>query len=118
MKKIKNYYGFVGLLGLMGFIGVFTKNREWLFFFVWLLECRYFNIIPDEMFKQNLFKSAGIAFFITCPTMLIFIGIANFTNNADLLRTGLTVSFAVAVFFFVVMKQFYEDKEKNQGKEQ
>lgn len=114
MKKNKNYYGFVGLLGLMGFVGVFTENREWLLFFLWFVECKYFNIIPDEMFKQQLYKSAGIAFFITCPTMLIFIGIANLTNNAELLRTGLIVSSGVAVFSFVVIKQFYEDREKKQ----
>ena len=62
MKKI-NYLGMLSLLSLIAILGWKTGNTGLYGFFGFAYYIRYFWIIPDELFQQNVQKSATFAFF-------------------------------------------------------
>ena len=63
MKKI-NYLGMLSLLSLIAILGWKTGNTGLYGFFGFAYYIRYFWIIPDELFQQNVQKSATFAFYV------------------------------------------------------
>lgn len=57
-----NKLGFLSILALLGFMG-FTVSTPFFGFFGFAQYIRYFFVTPDEMFQQNLRKSASYGFF-------------------------------------------------------
>ena len=62
MKKM-NYLGLLSLLSLIAILGWKTGNTGLYGFFGFAYYIRYFWVIPDELFQQNVRKSTTFAFF-------------------------------------------------------
>ena len=62
MRKKFNYLGLLSLLSLVSLLGRITENTGLYGFLGFIYFIRYFWIIPDEFFRQNVQKSATFAF--------------------------------------------------------
>ena len=58
MRKKFNYLGLLSLLSLVSLLGRITENTGLYGFLGFIYFIRYFWIIPDEFFRQNVQKSA------------------------------------------------------------
>ena len=92
------YLGFLGLIGLIGFVG----NFYFFGFFGFLVYFRYFSVIPDELFKKNVRKSASPSFFVSITISALIAGYGALTQSisAQYLATGLAMNFAIPIFVF------------------
>lgn len=108
---MKNKLGYLGLLGLLGLLGIITDNRAFLGFFGFLIYFRYFTVIPDELFKDNVKKAATYAFFIGIVVMAITIAFTTILKYKTILLIGMLMSFSVSLFVFTILLVTYEFKE-------
>lgn len=108
---MKNKLGFFGLLGFMGILGIVTENRFLLSFFSFFVFFRYFFVKPDELFKSYVQKAATPAFFAGVGIQALTIIVTAFTKNTIQLASGLSLSFAVSVFIFILTLVVSEFKE-------
>ena len=67
----RNPLGFLSLLALIGIFGFITPNRALLGFWGFAVYFRYFFVIADELFQQNVRQSAAIGFFSGTAVMAI-----------------------------------------------
>jgi quinol-cytochrome oxidoreductase complex cytochrome b subunit len=108
---MKNRLGLLGLLGFLGILGIVTDNRFFLAFFAFLVFFRYFFVIPDELFKQNVQRAATPAFFTGIGVQAITIAVTAFTKDTQQLISGLSLSFSVAMMLFIILLVVAEFKE-------
>ena len=75
MKRKLNPVGFLSCISIIALMGFITNNRGWFGFLGFLYYFRYFWIIPDESFRNNIKKSATVAFFggLFCIAQLLFL---------------------------------------------
>ena len=62
MKCRINILGFLSLLALIAVLGWQTDNTGLYGFFGFAYYIRYFWVMPDEFFRQNMQKAASCAF--------------------------------------------------------
>lgn len=106
MKKV-NYLGFMSVLALLGILGVVTANKGYFGFFGFLYYVRYFWVIPDEMFRQSVLKSASMGFFAgmaaTAAAVALFFMIKEVLSPVVPFACGFVVSvfaFTIGLFYF------------------
>ncbi|MHB1483705.1 MAG: DUF3796 domain-containing protein [Saccharofermentanales bacterium] len=112
---MKNKLGFIGLIGFLGFSGILTDNRYLLAFFGFFVFFRYFFVKPDELFALNVQKAAVPAFFTGVAIQTLTIAIISFTKDKNQLIFGLTLSFSISVFIFIlklVIAEFNEYRSR------
>lgn len=117
MKKI-NQLGWMSLIALLGFFGLFTENNGMLGFFGFAVYARYFFVVPDELFVQNVSKAASIGFFAgvfaTCLAMAFRVLVPSVLAT----YVSLAASFIVSVVSFsvsLVVLEFMELREEKHG---
>ncbi|MGL6105609.1 DUF3796 domain-containing protein [Romboutsia sp.] len=91
MKKFNeiNKLGFFGILGFIGLIGIYTGKKEFYSFFAFFVFFQYLNVIPDELFEENLKKSCIPAFFLTLTSLSISMALGMISNKVSILEKGL-----------------------------
>ena len=120
MKNKLGYLGYLGFIGILGmWMGSFAHSAFLVFFFFFT----YAKVIPDELFKENIKKSALKAFIVnmTINTLIIIVcsSISNFyqfiTPNSSMLFYGVAsfvLNFVISILIFVFTLMFYGYKEK------
>ncbi|WP_052356739.1 DUF3796 domain-containing protein [[Clostridium] dakarense] len=111
MKKI-NYFGFLGFTSILGLLGFYTNNKSMFLYFCFLPYFMYFKVIPDESFKENVRKSATIAYIISFVISCISIGLYEIYNNPSIAIAGLNFSFSISGILFLIKFLAIESKEK------
>ncbi len=110
-KKI-NYLGFLSLLGLIGLLGIWTGNTGLCGFFGFLYYLRYFNVIPDELFLENLRKASTITWLAEMLALVPLMFLCHAMAEAEkALPMAFGLSFAVAIFVFTFALLGLEIKE-------
>ena len=99
---MKNKLGFLGLLGLFGAVGFFTGSKVYFTLFAFLYFFRYFFVIPDELFKMNIQKSATPAFFTGMAIYALTTALTAFHISTVVFATGLVLGFAIPFLIFTI----------------
>lgn len=61
-----NPLGLLALLSIIAVLGFLTDNKGWFGFFGFFYYIRYFWVLPDEFFLENVRKTATLAFSPAC----------------------------------------------------
>lgn len=109
---MKNPLGYLGLLGFIGITGIVTDNKFFLAFFAFFVFFRYFFVIPDELFRQNVRRAATPAYFTGAAIQAVTVALTAFTKDESQLIAGLTLSFSIAMFVFIILLVIAEFKEQ------
>lgn len=113
MKHKINYLGFLSLLALIAILGLTTENTGLFGFFGFAYYLRYFWVIPDELFRLNVQKSATFAFMSEMISLVPFMFVCSYIQGADqAVPTAFGLSFAVAIFAFTAALIVLESKER------
>lgn len=120
MKNKLGYLGFLGFVGILGlYWGSFTHSIFLIFFFFF----SYRNVIPDELFKENIKKSALVSFMVNMifNIMILLIGsiISNFNhydepNMIMIFYTSIAfiINFIISISIFIFSLMYYSYREK------
>ena len=101
MRKKFNYLGLLSLLSLVSLLGRITD-------FI-----RYFWIIPDEFFRQNVQKSATFAFMAEMIAFVPFMFICAYIyDGSKAVATAFALCFAVVIIAFTLSLAFHEWREQ------
>lgn len=120
---IKNKLGYLGYLGFIGVLGLWMGSFANSIFLVFFFFFTYAKVIPDELFKENIKKSALKAFIVnmTINTVILIVCtiITNFyhftTPNSRMLFysvAAFTFNFLISILIFVFTLMSYGHKEK------
>ena len=117
MKKM-NYLGLLSLLSLIAILGWQTGNTGLYGFFGSAYYIRYFWVIPDELFQENVRKSATFAFFAEMISLvpLMFI-CATLYDISSAIPMAFGLSFAIAILMFTVVLMIQEWEERKGAQE-
>ena len=109
-----NKLGFLALLALLGFFGFFTSVRM-LGFFGFAYYIRYFFVVPDELFEQNVQTAATCGFFSGIAVTAVLTA-ARFLFPA-LLSSNIVLAscFVVSIVVFTLTLGFLEGRERVEG---
>ncbi|MCC0639397.1 MULTISPECIES: DUF3796 domain-containing protein [unclassified Clostridioides] len=114
MKNFKelNKLGFLGFLGFLGLIGILYNGEiHTISFCAFFVFFRYFNIMPDELFKENLRKAATPAFFLTLTSLSASMVISIISDKTSNIENGLGISFSIAMISFIGIFAYLQHKE-------
>ena len=111
---MRNKLGYLSLLSLLGIIGILTEKRGYLGFWSYLYYIRYFNVIPDELFKANVQKAAVPAFFTGIAASAVTIFLRFIANSREIISVGMGLGFALSIAVFTLILTWYEAKEKSE----
>ena len=108
---MKNRLGYLGLLGLCGVLGFAAHNYAYFGFFGFLYFFRYFAVIPDELFKENVKQAATPAFFVGMVIYVLTAGLSVFHISTLIFTTGLVLGFAFPFLIFTIILVHSELRE-------
>lgn len=109
---MKNWYGLLGLLSLVGLIGVFTQERSFLAFFSFAVDFSFFGVQPDEMFREQIRRSAAWGFFSGMGISgLVTLAGALFVAPHQALVQGTIWGWAAAVAVFSLSSAYFSFRE-------
>lgn len=112
MNRKINPMGFLSLISLISLLGLYTGNIGWYGFLGFLYYLRYFWIIPDEGFWNNIMKSATLAFFIELivlfPSLLISL---NIFDGEEYILFSFGFAFCIGIIVFTIFLTYLEWKE-------
>lgn len=111
LKEI-NKLGFMSLLALLGLFGIFSDNKGFLGFFGFLYYVRYFTVIPDELFKQYVRRSASIGFFTGTGTTALAIAFLVLAEDVITSTAAFAAGFVVSVIAFTIALIYSEYKDQ------
>lgn len=109
---MKNPLGYLGIFGFVGIIGIITEYRLFLAFLSFFVFVRYFFVIPDELFRENVRRAATPAFFTGTAVQAASVAVSAFTKDESLLTAGLALSFSISMFVFIILHVIAEFKEQ------
>lgn len=115
IKEIKmklNKLGFMSLIALLGIFGLTTENKGFLGFFGCLSYIRYFTVIPDELFKENVKKAGSIGFFTGMAVSTIMITLCILFEDFITPISYFVSGYVVSVFAFSLTLLYLEYKEQ------
>lgn len=115
MKKLRkiNCLGFLSLLALLAVLGWKTENTGLYGFFGFAYFIRYFWVIPDELFYQNVQKACTFALLSELILLVPFMFICTMLHNAKAaVPVAFGLSFAAAIFSFSIVLAVLEWKER------
>lgn len=108
---MKNKLGYVGFLGLLGIAGFFAHNYVYFALFAFLYYLRYFWVIPDELFKENIRRAALPSFFTSMVLYAVTVALTAFRISTLIFVIGLVAGFMVPLILFTILLVFFEMKE-------
>lgn len=108
---MKNKLGYLGFLGLLGFVGLFAHNYVYCALFVFLYFLRFFWVIPDELFQENIRKAATPAFFLSMIIYAFTAALTAFHVSTFVYIIGLVLGFALPFVLFAILLTVFEYKE-------
>ncbi len=111
-NKELNKLGFLSLIGLLGIFGIVTENKGFLGFFGYLYYIRYFTVIPDELFTDNLRKAGCNGFFTGIGVSTIFLAVCLMVKKSGMFQLAFLSGFVVSMFAFSIALVYYEYKEQ------
>ncbi len=106
-----NKLGFLSLLALLGVLGLIT-NRPLSGFFGFAYYIRYFFVIPDELFMENVRKAASMGFFSGVAAVGLAAAIHVLLPDVLSGTAVVAASYVVSVFVFTIALLVYEVKEQ------
>ncbi|WP_298844299.1 DUF3796 domain-containing protein [Clostridium sp.] len=120
---MKNKMGYLGCIGFIGILGLWVGNFAISTFLVFFFFFTYAEVVPDELFKENIKKAALNAFIsnmiINTVILIVCTLITNFyhftTPNSKMLSysfAAFTLNFVISILIFVFTLIFYGHKEK------
>ena len=121
----KNKLGYLGYLGFIGVLGLWMGSFAHIAFLIFFFFFTYSNVIPDELFKENIKKSALNAFkvnmIINTSIMILASIISIFhqfiTPNSSMIFFGLfafVLNYVISLLVFVFTLIHYGHKEKRE----
>ncbi len=114
MKRKLNPVGFLSCISIIALMGFITNNRGWFGFLGFLYYFRYFWIIPDESFRNNIEKSATVAFFAQLFSLAPLLFLTKFLiRHENFVPISFGISFCVGILFFtltIVVLEWRESK--------
>lgn len=108
---MKNRLGYVGLLGLLGITGFFADNYAYFALFAFLYFIRYFWVLPDELFCENVRRAATPSFFTSLTLYALTVALTAFHPGTLLFVIGLVASAAVPFVLFALLLTIFEWRE-------
>jgi hypothetical protein len=109
---MKNPLGYLGFLGLFGILSFILHHWPYLFFFAFFIFFRFFWVIPDELFRENVKKSATPAFFTSLVLYILTVAFRMIYNSNVLYMAFLVVCFAASFLVFFILLAFYTFRER------
>lgn len=109
---MRNKLSYLGFLGILGLTGISTDHHSMLGFFGFFAYFAYLGVEPDELFVQNLQKSATAGFFTGLPLWAITITLGLVFSSPELFIIGVALSFAAVVMVFTIYLSLLEWREK------
>lgn len=120
---MKNKLGYLGFLGAIGILGLLMHSFFYSVFLIFFFFFTYAKVIPDELFKENVKKSALNAFIanmiINAVIVIVCSSITNFyqlsTPNSNMLLfsvVAFVLNFIISILTFVFTLMIYGHKEK------
>ncbi|MCL2579202.1 MAG: DUF3796 domain-containing protein [Oscillospiraceae bacterium] len=113
MKNKLAYLGFLGLVGIGGFI---TGDLLMFSFFAFFVFFTYANVVPDELFWENVKRAALRAFIVQMVVSSIAVAVGPVMPEDDLALTitlgGLALAYSFGIMVFALGLAYYEHKEK------
>lgn len=122
---MKNNLGYLGYLGFIGVLGLWMNSFVHIAFLLFFFFFTYANVIPDELFKENIKKSALNTFMLNMiiNTLIIIVcsSISNFyqfispSNNMMLFGiAAFTLNYVISILIFILTLMHYSHKEKRE----
>ena len=112
MKNKLAYLGFLGLIGLGGIMGK-PSLFSFLPFFIFF---SYAKVIPDELFRENVKRSALRAFIVQTVISVIALSVASILTDTTfivgVLIAGLSLNYGIGIIIFALNIAFYERREQ------
>jgi hypothetical protein len=108
---MKNPLGYLGFLGLLGIVSFASYNWTYLWFFAFFIFFRFFWVIPDELFRENIKKSATPAFFTGMVIYFITAALTVFHISIAVYVAGLVIGFASSFLVFAILLAPYSYRE-------
>lgn len=115
MKSRRYLHGLMGFLSLLGFMGVFSNEKLFLTFFVFVIDFQCFFIKSDEMLDEYMDRSASRAFrcgMLTTAIVALVGFFAESQTGSNAFLTGLALGWAVSVMIYAASTAYYGFKEK------
>lgn len=111
-KRPVNYLGFLSLVALLAPMGYITGETGFYGFLGFLYYARYFTVLPDEFFLQNV-RRAAMAAWLSEMVLLVPLTYLSFVLSGPqrALPMGFGLSFAAAIFVFTIALMVYEYRE-------
>jgi cation transporter-like permease len=121
---MKNKLAYLGFLGFIGILGLYWHSFIHSIFLVFFFFFSYSKIIPDELFKENIKKSALKAFIINMVFNTVILTICTFIsnryqyvspNNSMLIFAfaAFVLNFAVSILIFVFTLMIYAHRDRS-----
>jgi len=107
-----NRLGFLSLLSLLGILGLFVDNSGLLGFFGFLYYLRYFFVIPDELFQENVRKATSIGFFTGVAATGLVFALRVVLPVSIAPSVALATTFIVSVACFTIALVVFEIREQ------
>ncbi|ADY55447.1 hypothetical protein Sgly_1122 [Syntrophobotulus glycolicus DSM 8271] len=113
---MKNKLAYLGFLGFIGFGGLIGGKANLFSFLPFLIFFSYINVIPDELFWENVKNSAFYAFVVQTIISVIALTISTIITDTNLivgvLIGGLSLNYGIGIFIFALSLSYYEHREK------
>lgn len=122
---MRNKLGYLGFLGLIGILGLWMGSFTHIAFLVFFFFFTYANVIPDELFKENIKKAALKAFIVSMViNTLIMIASSVISNyyqftspNSSIMLfviAGFALNYVISILVFVFTLMYYGHIEKRE----
>lgn len=113
-----NPLGLLSLLSLIAALGFLSGDNGWFGFLAFLYYIRYFWVIPDEFFLENIRKTATLAFFSSALSFAAYAFICClFFEPTQAAAMAFALSFATSIIIFSLTLAFYEWREQRGARE-
>jgi len=113
---MKNKLAYIGFLGFIGVGGIFLEGGTLFSFFAFFSFFSFANVIPDELFWENVKRSALRAFFaqLAVSSTALATGsiLSDFNLSAGVMVIGLSLTYAIGILVFAFSIMHYEYMEK------
>ncbi|SHH94166.1 Protein of unknown function [Sporobacter termitidis DSM 10068] len=109
---MKNPLGYLGFLGLLGILSLVTHHWMYLWFFCFFIFFVFFKVIPDELFRENIKRSATPAFFTSLVLYVLTVAFRPLYNSDAVYMACLIIAFAASFLVFFILLAVYSARER------
>lgn len=110
--SMKNPLGYLGFLGFLGVLSLIYHHWAYLWFFAFFQFFAYFWVIPDELFRENVKRSATPAFFTSFVLYVLTVALKVFYKSDGVYMACLVISFAASFLVFFILLASYSIRER------